>query len=99
MVKDPRRQPAPQPIEDFYGRSIALQDEEEPQEPPESPPPDDDAPDTPWHAHPMNPAERTPRAILDDIPDGDGPRSDAGTNPLPDLYWTAFPGSLEEEKD
>jgi len=47
---------------------------------------------------PLDPTERTPGAILDDIPDGDGPRSDAGTNPLPDLYWTAYPGSLEEER-
>ncbi|MCP3104128.1 hypothetical protein LZ198_35190 [Myxococcus sp. K15C18031901] len=47
---------------------------------------------------PMDPTERTPGAILDDIPDGDGPRSDAGTNPLPDHYWTAYPGALEEER-
>ncbi|WP_338872756.1 hypothetical protein [Myxococcus stipitatus] len=96
MVKDPRRQPAPQPLEDYYGRAPTVEDEEEVEEVTESPSEDDDAS---WHAHPMDPTERTPRAILDDIPDGDGPRSDAGTNPLPDLYWTAFPGSLEEEKD
>ncbi|MCE9668300.1 hypothetical protein LY474_10790 [Myxococcus stipitatus] len=47
---------------------------------------------------PLDPTERTPGAILDDIPDGDGPRSDAGTNPLPDHYWTAYPGALEEER-
>jgi hypothetical protein len=29
---------------------------------------------------------------VDDIPDGDGPRSDRGTNPLPDCYWDDFPG-------
>jgi hypothetical protein len=25
------------------------------------------------------------------IPDGDGVRSDLGTNPLPETYWSAFP--------
>jgi hypothetical protein len=25
------------------------------------------------------------------IPDGDGVRSDLGTNPLPDVYWSAYP--------
>lgn len=29
---------------------------------------------------------------VDEIPDGDGPRSDRGTNPLPDTYWAGFPG-------
>ncbi|MBZ4413375.1 hypothetical protein OWM54_20520 [Myxococcus sp. MISCRS1] len=104
MAKDPRRQPATQPAEDFYGRPTGPRGEPAPREerePPRVPPstPDDDAPERHGRAHPIDPAERTPEAILDDIPDGDGPRSDAGTNPLPDLYWTAFPGSLEEEKD
>jgi hypothetical protein len=27
-----------------------------------------------------------------EIPDGDGVRSDHGTNPLPEGYWSAFPG-------
>lgn len=29
---------------------------------------------------------------VDEIPDGDGPRSDRGTNPLPETYWADFPG-------
>lgn len=29
---------------------------------------------------------------LDDIPDGDGPRSDRGNNPLPESYWTGYRG-------
>ncbi len=31
------------------------------------------------------------------IPDGDGPRSDLGTNPLPDVYWAAYPDKKPEE--
>ncbi|MCP3165767.1 hypothetical protein [Myxococcus qinghaiensis] len=105
MAKDQRRQPAPQPAEDFYGRPTGPRHQEEPKE--DTPAPRQTSQDDeqrqedegPRRAQPMDPTERTPGAILDDIPDGDGPRSDAGTNPLPDLYWTAFPGSLEEEKD
>jgi hypothetical protein len=29
---------------------------------------------------------------LDDIPDGDGPRSDRGNNPLPESYWADYQG-------
>jgi hypothetical protein len=31
-----------------------------------------------------------------ELSDGDGPRSDLGTNPLPDVYWEAFPDNLKE---
>ncbi|NTX08872.1 MULTISPECIES: hypothetical protein [unclassified Myxococcus] len=96
MAQDKRRQPAPQPAEDYYGRPTGPRHQDAPGE---DSAPDRDTPDKDRRAQPMDPTERTPGAILDDIPDGDGPRSDAGTNPLPDLYWTAFPGSLEEEKD
>ncbi|RYZ37070.1 MAG: hypothetical protein EOO71_29410 [Myxococcaceae bacterium] len=41
--------------------------------------------------HPYDPRERSPGASLDDIPDGDGPRSDAGTNPLSDVYRYGHP--------
>lgn len=29
---------------------------------------------------------------IDELPDGDGPRSDRGTNPLPGTYWADYPG-------
>lgn len=32
-----------------------------------------------------------------EIPDGDGVRSDLGTNPLPDTYWSAYPGKKPDE--
>ena len=36
---------------------------------------------------------------IDDIPDGDGLRSDLGKNPLPDVYWSAFPdGKPDDER-
>lgn len=41
--------------------------------------------------HPYDPCARHAEAALDDIPDGDGPRSDAGTNPLPRAYFDGHP--------
>lgn len=35
--------------------------------------------------------ERDPSEALNALPDGDGPRSDRGTNPLPETYWSAYP--------
>ncbi|WP_224371609.1 hypothetical protein [Hyalangium versicolor] len=32
------------------------------------------------------------REGIDELPDGDGPRSDRGNNPLPDTYWANHPG-------
>ncbi|WP_233583556.1 hypothetical protein [Corallococcus sp. CA053C] len=41
--------------------------------------------------HPYDPRARHAEAALDDISDGDGPRSDAGTNPLPRAYFDGHP--------
>jgi hypothetical protein len=49
------------------------------------------------HIYTIDPTERTPGAILDELPDGDGPRSDAGTNPLPDVYWGAYPDGKPDD--
>ena len=40
--------------------------------------------------------ERDESEALNAIPDGDGPRSDRGTNPLPEHYWDAKPDTEEE---
>jgi hypothetical protein len=49
--------------------------------------------------HPFNPSERAPGASLDDIPDGDGPRSDAGTNPLSDVYRYGHPDRKPDDRE
>ena len=36
--------------------------------------------------------EEPRRGGIDDLSDGDGPRSDRGTNPLPESYWADYPG-------
>jgi hypothetical protein len=33
-----------------------------------------------------------------ELPDGDGVRSDLGTNPLPEVYWSAFPGTPDDKR-
>ncbi len=44
--------------------------------------------------HLYDPRERAPGASLDDMPDGDGPRSDAGTNPVSDVYRYGHPDRM-----
>ncbi|NVJ08104.1 hypothetical protein HUW63_23035 [Myxococcus sp. AM001] len=91
--RDKQQQPGIQPPEDYYGRT------QEPRQPTPESEEERDLTDTaeaaedtqPMRTRTIDPAERTPGAILDEIGDGDGPRSDAGTNPLPDTYWSAYP--------
>ncbi|SEU23178.1 hypothetical protein [Stigmatella erecta] len=93
MATQEKPQPGTQPAEDMFGRPTS----------PRHPEPEA----RPREAAPGEGGERTPRKAadenedgeedpshggIDDIPDGDGPRSDRGTNPLPDVYWTSYPG-------
>ncbi|NOJ93357.1 hypothetical protein D7W82_10870 [Corallococcus sp. CA049B] len=48
--------------------------------------------------HPYDPRERAPGSSLDDMPDGDGPRSDAGTNPVSDVYRYGHPDRLPDRE-
>ncbi|WP_163999100.1 hypothetical protein [Pyxidicoccus caerfyrddinensis] len=93
MAERDKKQPGIQPSEDYYGRETSPRHGEEEQR---TPPPDEEH-EQDKHAHTIDPTERTPGAILDEIPDGDGPRSDAGTNPLPDVYWSAYPDRKPED--
>ncbi|AEI63818.1 hypothetical protein [Corallococcus macrosporus] len=92
--RDKQQQPGIQPPEDYYGRTQATR---HPTPEPDENEQERDLADTAESAEDtqrmrtIDPAERTPGAILDEIGDGDGPRSDAGTNPLPDTYWSAYP--------
>ncbi|MCY1018411.1 hypothetical protein [Pyxidicoccus sp. MSG2] len=93
MAERDKKQPGIQPSEDYYGRETAPRNGK--QEKRTAAP--DEEHEQEKHAHAIDPTERTPGAILDEIPDGDGPRSDAGTNPLPDVYWSAYPDRKPEE--
>ncbi|WAS86864.1 MULTISPECIES: hypothetical protein [unclassified Corallococcus] len=48
--------------------------------------------------HPYDPRERAPGSSLDDMPDGDGPRSDAGTNPVSDVYRYGHPDRIPDRE-
>ncbi|WP_164019058.1 hypothetical protein [Pyxidicoccus trucidator] len=101
MGERDKKQPGIQPPEDYYGHEKNPRRgarEEEPERTGTRAPPPKEDPEHEQHAHAIDPAERTPGAILDDIPDGDGPRSDAGTNPLPESYWAGYPGNHEPDK-
>ncbi|NVJ00294.1 hypothetical protein HV824_19500 [Myxococcus sp. AM009] len=91
--RDKQQQPGIQPPEDYYGRAQEpLQPTPESEEERDLADTAEAAEDTPHvRTRTIDPTERTPGAILDEIGDGDGPRSDAGTNPLPDTYWNAYP--------
>lgn len=99
MAERDKKQPGIQPSEDYYGRETSPRhgaQEQEGQQRTGTRAPDEER-EQEKHAHTIDPTERTPGAILDEIPDGDGPRSDAGTNPLPDVYWSAYPDRKPED--
>lgn len=88
MTTPDTKKPGTQPAEDMFGRPISPRHEEPASRPNQ---------DSPIEAHPSRKsteeeAEHGDVGGLDDIPDGDGPRSDRGNNPLPECYWADFPG-------
>lgn len=95
MAKRDNQKPGMQAPESYYGDGAGPRHEAQEHDAKERTGTRTPAPGEDRHqeAHPytIDPTERTPGAILDELPDGDGPRSDAGTNPLPDVYWDAFP--------
>lgn len=102
MAERDSKQPGIQPAEDYYGKATGPRHEAQEKEGRErtgtrTPAPGEDRQQE-LHPHTIDPTERTPGAILDEIPDGDGPRSDAGTNPLPDVYWSAYPDRKPDEE-
>ncbi|KFE68665.1 hypothetical protein [Hyalangium minutum] len=89
MAQKETKQPGPQPAEDMFGRPTSPRHEEPAQRPTH------DAPGgSPHHSRKSTEEEEEHPDIggVDDIPDGDGPRSDRGNNPLPEGYWAQFPG-------
>ena len=101
MAERDKKQPGIQPPEDYYGRETGprkgAQEEEPERTGTRAAAPNEDR-EQEKHPHTIDPTERTPGAILDELPDGDGPRSDAGTNPLPESYWAGYPGDHAPDK-
>jgi hypothetical protein len=84
--------PPHQPAEDMFGRPTATRHAD----------PDaearsreiDEAPtmDAQYACGPRPHKDDEECGSIDDLPDGDGLRSDLGKNPLPEHYWSAYPG-------
>jgi hypothetical protein len=100
MASQDRRTPPPQPPEDMFGRPTR-KEADAPESPPsreaqgahQLPPSASDA----FHRHAEEEAEEEiAYGGVGELPDGDGPRSDLGTNPLPDVYWEAYPDKKPE---
>ncbi|MDC0712234.1 hypothetical protein POL68_27450 [Stigmatella sp. ncwal1] len=76
---------------------MATQEKKQPADRPRQEPPEAETSNAGKRAHTENEEDDQEREALgrggiNDIPDGDGPRSDRGTNPLPGVYWTSYPG-------
>jgi hypothetical protein len=91
MATQDKKQPAPQPAEDMFGRPTSPRHDEEPATRPGQSAPGRDKTGS-LKSTEEEDEEGHHRGGLDDIPDGDGPRSDRGTNPLPEVYWADYPG-------
>ncbi|MBN1208560.1 MAG: hypothetical protein JXB05_27115 [Myxococcaceae bacterium] len=98
MANQDTKQPGAQPAEDMFGRPTAPRHGDEPAARPgvrDAPAPDDTGSRKGAEAEYAKEFEEEYEGHhmggIDDISDGDGPRSDRGTNPLPDVYWADFP--------
>src|SRR5687768_7873243 len=95
MAKQDRR-PPPQPAEDMFGRPADTRDTRSEPAPSRE---QQGAHRIPHHDHPdecIRHAEEDAEKEaayggVGELPDGDGVRSDLGTNPLPEVYWEAYP--------
>ncbi|HVG60143.1 MAG TPA: hypothetical protein VNA24_16410 [Hyalangium sp.] len=89
MTTRDTKKPGTQPAEDMFGRPTSPRHEEPVSRPPQ------DAPGGEHSGSRKSTEEEEEHGEvggLDDIPDGDGPRSDRGNNPLPESYWAYYPG-------
>jgi hypothetical protein len=90
MAKQDTKQPGTQPAEDMFGRPTSPRHDAEPATRPgarQAPAQDQ----TGTRKSTEEEDEERDVGGVDDIPDGDGPRSDRGTNPLPESYWADYP--------
>jgi hypothetical protein len=97
MARETKQPQETQPAEDMFGRSTGTRHAEEGTRPRE-----EDACSTVDAQYAKGPKPHDdPDEVcsIDDLPDGDGLRSDLGTNPLPDVYWSAYPGGHKPDDD
>lgn len=96
------RRPPPQPAEDMFGRPTDVRHGQSEREPTRE---EQGAHQSPRHEASDDFRKRCAQEAEDEaacggvgeIPDGDGVRSELGTNPLPESYWSAYPGKKPDE--
>ena len=101
MANQDRPSP-PQPAEDMFGRPTDVRHEEAEHEPSRQ---QQGAYRIPHHEHSdecirhatEDAEQEAAYGGIGELPDGDGVRSDLGTNPLPECYWSAYPGKRPDE--
>ncbi len=97
------RQPPSQPAEDMFGRPTDVRHAQSEHEPSRERqrahqiPHRDNPDECIRHAEEEAEEERAYGGI-GELPDGDGVRSDLGTNPLPECYWGAYPDKKPDER-
>jgi len=90
MATQDTKKPGTQPAEDMFGRPTSPQHDEPATRPAKDAPGEEQRE---LRKKSTGEEEDEPcRGGIDDLPDGDGPRSDRGNNPLPDTYWADYPG-------
>ena len=96
MAQQENKQPGTQPAEDMFGRPTSPTHEEPARRPAQEAPGEGNAPS---RKSTEEEDEHHGASGLDEIPDGDGPRSDRGNNPLPDSYWECYPGEKPGKRE
>ncbi len=104
MAKRDTKAPTTQPAEDMFGRPTSMKNEGAPGPSREAQGADklpDSESGTSQRAKADDDDEEEAakeRAYggVGELPDGDGVRSDRGTNPLPSSYWAAYPDQKPE---
>ncbi len=87
------RKDSTQPAEDMFGRPTSPQHEEESSGPSREAQAEHQLPASERGAkrHDKDSDDEEAYGGVGELPDGDGVRSDKGTNPLPSNYWSAYP--------
>jgi hypothetical protein len=102
MAQDKKNPTSPQPAEDMFGRPTTPRHEETGARPREAKQPTGQT-ETTDAQYAQGPRKRPEEdedgepSSIDDLPDGDGLRSDLGTNRLPEVYWSAYPDKKPSE--
>jgi len=94
------RKDSTQPTEDMFGRPTSPRHGEEPAGPSRDAQGEQQLPPSERRdaAKDKDAEDEEAYGGVGELPDGDGVRSDKGTNPLPSHYWSAYPANKPGEE-